>query len=99
MPDFRDILRARLEASPASMTSLARQVGMGPALLSRAARGLKPFPARHARPLGVALGLIGDDLTDFILEAHLDSSTAEIRAYVAQLRVLAARPKRPRRIS
>lgn len=86
MPPFREILAERIGASPVSMTKLAREAGMDPALLSRACRGLKPFPSRHARSLGVALGLSGGELADFVVEAHLDASTPEIRAYVDALR-------------
>jgi hypothetical protein len=86
MPQFRDILAKMIADHPVSLTGLARQAGMDPALLSRAARGLKLFPAKHARSLGVALGLSGADLAAFVVEAHLDASTAEIRSYVDALR-------------
>lgn len=102
MPQFRDILAKKVADSPVSMTGLARQSGMEPALLSRALRGLKPFPGKHARALGTALGLSGVDLADFVVEAHLDASSAEIRAYVDALRrqVAAVRPAtRSKRVS
>lgn len=86
MPQFRDILAKRIADHPVSLTGLARQAGMDPALLSRAVRGLKLFPAKHARTLGVAMGLSGADLAAFVVEAHLDASTPEIRVYVESLR-------------
>jgi hypothetical protein len=98
MPLFRDILAHKIAACGVSMTALARRAKMDPALLSRAARGLKPFPAKHARPLGVSLGLQGVDLAEFVLEAHLSASSDEIRGYVTRLREqLASKRPTPRR--
>src|SRR3954462_9625491 len=75
--NFSDTLNALREAANLTNRELARRAGVPETLICGLQKGSRRVGEANARQIGVALGLEGEELNAFILQA-IDTSTRKV---------------------